>query len=128
MIETLPAPDHVAAYRFSGTIDEADFDHVIADVEARLARHTRIGVLADLTGFEGMTVMAGMKDARYGLGKILQWHRFKREAVVTDKGWIETLVAVANPIIPGVEIRCFKPAVFDAALAWAGEIEGGPDV
>jgi hypothetical protein len=127
MIETLPAPDHVAAFRLSGTIDEADFDRLIADIEARLQRHEKIGILADLTGFEDMTFMAGLKDVRYGFGKIFERKRFPREAVVTDRGWIETLVAVTNPLIPFVEVKCFKPAEFDAALAWATEIEGGPN-
>jgi hypothetical protein len=35
-------------------------------------------------------------------------------------------MAIANPIIPHVELKCFKPSEFDAALAWASEIEGGP--
>ena len=127
MIETLPAPDHVAAFRLSGTIDEADLERLIADIEARLQRHEKIGILADLTGFEDMTFMAGLKDARYGFGKILEWKRFPREAVVTDRGGLATLVAMANPVIPFVEVKCFKPATFEAALAWAGEIEGGPN-
>lgn len=127
MIEILPAPDHVAAFRLSGTVTEPDFDRLIADIEARLQRHEKLGILADLTGFEDMTVMAGLKDARYGFGKIFEWKRFPREAVVTDRGWIETLVAMANPLIPFVEVKSFKPAEFDAALAWAGEIEGGPN-
>lgn len=127
MIEILPAPDHVAAFRLSGTIDEADIDRVVADIEARLARHARIGVLADLTGFEDMTFMAGLNDARYGFGKLFEWRRFPREAVVTDRGWIETMVAAADPVIPGIALRCFEPAQFAQALAWAGDIEGGPD-
>ena len=127
MIETLPAPDHVAAFRLSGTVTEADFDRLVVDIEARLQRHEKIGILADLTGFEDMTFMAGLKDVRYGFGKFLEWKRFPREAVVTDRGWVETLVALANPVIPFVEVKSFKPAEFDAALTWAGEIEGGPN-
>jgi hypothetical protein len=126
MLEILPAPDHVAAYRLSGTLTEADLDRVIADLEGRLARHEKLGLLADLTDFKDMTFRAGLIDARYSLSKLRQLKRFPREAVVTDKGWIETLVAVTNPIIPAIEVRCFKPAEFEAGLAWASEIEGGP--
>ncbi|SEG52878.1 STAS/SEC14 domain-containing protein [Bosea lathyri] len=127
MFEILPAPDHVAAYRLSGILTEADLDGVIADIEDRLTRHEKLGILADLTGFEDMTFRAGLRDARYGLSMIRQLKRFPREAVVTDKGWIESLIGIANPIIPHVEVKSFKPAEFDAALAWATEIEGGPE-
>ena len=127
MLDILQAADHVVAFRITGTLTEPDFDRLIAEIEAKLERHEKLGILADLTGFEDMTFRAGLKDARYGFGKILQWHRFPREAVVTDKGWIESFMAIANPIIPHVELKCFKPAEFDAALAWASEIEGGPE-
>lgn len=127
MLDILPAADHVAAFRVTGTLSEADFDRLIAEIEARLERHQKLGILADLTGFEDMTFRAGLKDARYGLSKLGELRRFPREAVVTDKGWIETLVAITSPLMPFVAVRCFKPDAFDAALAWASEIEGGPN-
>lgn len=127
MLDILPAADHVAAFRVTGTLSEADFDRLIAEIEARLERHQKLGILADLTGFEDMTFRAGLKDARYGLSKLGELRRFPREAVVTDKGWIETLVAITSPLMPFVAVRCFKPGEFEAALAWASEIEGGPN-
>lgn len=126
MLEILPAADHVAAFRISGTLTEPDFDRLAAEIESRLERHDKLGIFADLTGFEDMTFRAGLKDARYGFGKLAQLRRFPREAVVTDRGWIETLVAIANPLLPFVEVRSFKPAEFDVALAWASEVESGP--
>lgn len=127
MLEILAAPDHVAAYRLSGTLTVDDYDSLIADIEARLARHEKIGVLADLTGFHDITLRAGARDLRYGFSKLFELRRFPREAVISDKGWIETLVAIANPIVPFVEIRCFKPIEYEAALIWVSEIEGGPE-
>ncbi|KFC72890.1 hypothetical protein FG93_02073 [Bosea sp. LC85] len=127
MLEILAAPDHVAAYRLSGTLTVDDYDSLIADIEARLARHEKIGILADLTGFHDITLRAGARDLRYGFSKMFELRRFPREALISDKGWIETLVAIANPIIPFVEIRCFKPIEYEAALIWVSEIEGGPE-
>lgn len=127
MLEILPTADHVCAFRISGTLTEPDFDRLAAEIEARLARHEKLGLLADLTGFEDMTFRAGLKDARYGLGKLGELRRFPREAVVTDRGWIETLVAVTSPLLPFIEVRCFKPGEFDTALAFASEIDGGPN-
>lgn len=126
MLDILPAADHVCAFRVTGTLDEPDFDRVIAAIESRLERHEKIGIVADLTGFEDMTFRAGLKDARYGFGKLTQLRRFPRQAVITDKRWIETLAGLASPLLPFIEVRCFKPGEFDAALAFASEIEGGP--
>jgi hypothetical protein len=128
MLDILPAPDHVAAYRLSGTVNESDFDRMITDVEAKLARHEKLGILADMRDFGEMTFRALLKDAQYELGNLFSLKRFPREAVVTDKGWIETLVSISNALIPYCEIQSFKPADYDKALAWAGGFEGAPGI
>lgn len=122
MLEVLTAPDHVAAYKLSGTLTEEDYDRIVADIEAKLDRHERLGLLIDLTGFHDLTLRAGLKDIRYSLGKMWQLRRFPREAVITDKAWIATLAQIASPLVPFIEIRTFKPGESDVALAWASDI------
>jgi hypothetical protein len=63
MTEIYPSPDHVAAFKISGTLTGGDYDCVIAEVETKLARHDRLGVLVDLVEFEDFTAEAGWKDA-----------------------------------------------------------------
>jgi hypothetical protein len=127
MLEILDAPDHVAAFALSGTLTEEDLDKVIADIESRLERHDRIGILADMTGFRDVTVRAGLKDLRYSFGRLRDLKRFPREAVITDRHWLATLVRAADPIIPFVSVRTFGPDEREAALAWAADIDGkGP--
>lgn len=125
MIEMLEAPDHVGAYKLSGTLTGEDVDRVIADVEDRLKRHAKIGVLADLTGFEDLGVQAGLKDLRYSFGKIREWHRFPKEAVITDRHWIRTLIGFASPVIPFVTVKAFEPEQRIEAFAWVGDL--GPE-
>ncbi|RDJ22117.1 STAS/SEC14 domain-containing protein [Bosea caraganae] len=127
MFEILAAPDHVAAYRLSGTLTPEDYDGIIADIEARLQRHEKIGVLADLTGFHDITFRATAKDLRYSFSKLSELKRFPREAIISNKGWIATLASIASPLVPYVEIKAFKPEEFEAALIWAADIEGGPN-
>lgn len=123
MIELLPAPDHVVALRFSGELTGPDFDKVAGEIEARLARYPRIGVVADLTGFDGLTLEALAKDIRYNLAKLGEWKRFPREAVITDKAWVRTAVSALDPLVPQVEVRTFSPAEQAEALAWAGSFD-----
>jgi hypothetical protein len=124
MIEFIEAPDHVAAFALSGTLTEEDLDKLIADVEARLDRHDRIGILADMTGFHDITVRAGLKDLRYGFGKFRDWKRFPKEAVITDRHWLATLVRAFAPFVPLVSVRSFQPEERETALAWVTDIEG----
>ena len=127
MLEFLPAPDHVVALEMSGTLTAEDFDRAVAEIESKLARHERIGVFVDMTAFEDMTAEAVAKDVWYGLRKIGQWKRFPREAVLTDKQWVRTLIQIVNPLLPQVEARCFAPSERDAALTWVSELpQNGP--
>jgi hypothetical protein len=122
MIEILEAPDHVGAYKLIGTLTEEDVEAVIADVEARMARHERIGVLADLTEFHDLGLRAGLRDIRYSFGKIREWHRFPKEAIITDKQWIRTFAGLASPIIPYVTRKAFTPEERVEAFAWVGNL------
>lgn len=125
MIEILPAPSHVLSLRLSGTVTREDLERVIADLEGRLRRHDRIGVVADLTGFQDMGLRAGLKDLSYSFGMIREWSRFPREAVITDKQWVRTILGLVEPLIPFVTVRVFAPEEQAAALAWAGDFDPG---
>lgn len=125
MIETYPAPDHVAAFRISGILDGKDYDQVVAGIQDKLARHQRIGVLVDLTGFEDVTAVAAWKDVRYSLSLLGDLKRFPREAVVSDKKWVHTLARIADPLVPYVEVKAFNSDQRDAALAWVAELPPG---
>ncbi|MBO9710865.1 MAG: STAS/SEC14 domain-containing protein [Caulobacter sp.] len=124
MIEFLHAPDHVLAVRISGTLTAEDYDRMFAEVEARLARNPRMAVYADLIGFKDLTVEAAAKDLGYAIAKIPEWKRFRREAVVSDRHWIQTLVKAVDPLLPGIQVRAFLPEQKDAALDWACDIDG----
>lgn len=125
MLEILPAPDHVAAYRLSDTLTEADYERLIADIEARLDRHERVAVVADLSGFHDITIRAGLMDLRYGFSKLLSLKRFPKEALITDKQWLATMAQLMSPLVPFVEIRTFRPGETEAAVAWAADINPG---
>lgn len=124
MLDLLDAPDHVAAFALSGTLTEDDLDRVIDQIESRLDRHDRIAVLADLTGLRDVTVRAGINDLRYGLGKLGELRRFAREALVTDSSRLACLARLSALFIPFIAIRTFTPDEREAALGWAGDIDG----
>ena len=102
MIKMLESPDYVTALKVSGTLTAEDYDRIVADVEAKLDRHDRLGVLLDLVDFKDLSPEAAAKDIRYSLSKIWELKRFPREAIVTDKAWIRALSRIASPLVPHV--------------------------
>lgn len=119
MIEMIDnAPPGVVAFRVTGTLNGDDLDAVTGAVDAALARHERIGMYADLTGFSDLTAEALAKDLRYSLSKLGELNRFPRAAVVTDKQWIKAMTAMWSPLLPGVEARAFDPGQETEAIAW----------
>ena len=44
--------------------------------------------------------------------------RFDRCAVVADQGWLRTAAEVEGALIPGLEIKAFKPSALGNAEAW----------
>lgn len=123
MIELIRCADHVAAFKVSGTMTGDDYDQIIAEVEAKLARHPTIGVFMDLVDFRDFTIEAGLKDLKYDLSKLFQLKRFPRVAINTEKEWMRLAAKIADPLIPHLQMRTFPPACRDAALAWVAAIE-----
>lgn len=126
MIDILPSPSHVGAYRFTATLDGNDYDRCIADLESRLRLHERVGIYCDMTGFTGLTAEAMGRDLRYALSKFGEYRRFARGAIVTDNQWLARVSEFAGHFFPHTEIRSFEPGEHDAALEWAAGVEPLP--
>lgn len=121
MIEILPSPPHVAAFRFQGRLTGEDYDRCIAEIESRLSAHERIGIYSDLAGMTGLTPEAMGKDLRFALGHLGEFHRFARGAIVTGSEWLARATRFAAMFFPRTEIRTFEPGEAEAAMAWASE-------
>lgn len=123
MIEIIPSPDHVAAFRISGTLKAEDYDRMIPQIEDKLQEHEEIGVFADMEGFEDMTGEAIRRDIKYGIDKLGELHRFRRAAIATDKQWMKTATEFAAVLFPQIEARVFSTDEKDQALAWVSQLD-----
>ncbi|WP_338035631.1 STAS/SEC14 domain-containing protein [Billgrantia antri] len=77
-----------------------------------------IGVLADMTDFDHMTAGALLRDLAYAMSKLGEYRRFKRAAVIADKGWIETTTRLAGKLFPNTEARLFHAGELEEAMRW----------
>ncbi|MDX3928608.1 MAG: STAS/SEC14 domain-containing protein [Shinella sp.] len=122
MIEVIPAPEHVAAFRVTGTVTTDDYDKIIPTIEEKLSDYEDIGVLTDLTGFEDMTADALKRDLQYGLSKLSELHRFKRAAVISDKQWIKAATDMTGTLFPQIEARVFSEKEKTQAMNWVSDV------
>jgi len=127
MYDTLPSADHVGAYRLSGTLTREDYDRCIADVEARLQRHARIGIYCELDAFTGLTLPALGRDLEYALRNIGRYDRFARAAIVTTPGFVANMSALAGRFLPQTQVGVFAPDERVLALSWATDIDPAQD-
>lgn len=123
MIEIIPSPDHVAAFRIYGTLRAEDYDRIIPQIEDKLRAHEEIGVFADMEGFDDMTAQAIRRDVKYGIDKLGELHRFRRAAIATDKQWMKTATELAGFLFPQIEARVFSTDEKDRALEWVSRFD-----
>lgn len=128
MIEVVAAPEHVAAFRLEGTLTAGDYERMFGEIEERLRKHERIGVFADARELRGITPRALARDVGYGLGKLGEYGRFARGAVVTDRPWLRALAKVGDRVVRRTEVRAFGSGEREAALAWVSEVRDEPRV
>ena len=73
MLEVLQSPDRVAAFAICGTLTGGDYDRIVAEVEAKLARHERIGVLlGELVTSAAKGELDLPVDAVFGLDQVIE--------------------------------------------------------
>ena len=110
----------VLGFRIEGKISAEMLDEMLELIEAKLREHAKVRLYVEIPAFGGMAAEALYKDLKYGIS---HWNRFEREAVVTDQGWLEKLVGLADRLVPGVEARVFPAAEKDAARDWIQALE-----
>jgi hypothetical protein len=117
MIEPIPSPEGVLAFRAVGRIERADYRDVLEPaVEAMVAGRGEVRLVYVLgEAFEGYAVGAGFEDARLGLGHLTKWARI---AIVSDRDWGRHGIGMMGWMMPG-EVRVFPEAELEGALRWA---------
>lgn len=122
MIAFEASADHVLATRAEGKLTREDIKAFVAELDARLARHERIGVVTDVTGLDGMTLAGVAEDLRAEVKYLGEWHRFPKVALIADEGMMKGLAETVGRFLPQVEVRVFPSAEREAAFAFAGEV------
>lgn len=113
-IENLPT--HVAAFRATGKVDEADYQNVlIPEIERVDQQHGHIHFLMVLeTTATNFSIRAWLQDVLTGLKHYRGW---KKVAIVSDEKGIETISDLFTAMIPG-QSKGFQLSQLAEAKQW----------
>lgn len=107
--------DNVIGMRIDGRIVAEDMDRIAAMVEEKLTRFDKLRVYVEVPSFEGISIEGFFKDLQLGLR---HWHRFEKEAVVSDEQWMHKLAPLGGHLVSGLEVKVFASNESVAAKAW----------
>ena len=107
--------DKIIALEIDGWIDAEDIDRITELIEKRLNTGEKLRIYAEVNNFSGMSLGALIKDLRFSLQHLQD---FEKEAIVSDRKWLEGLAALGNTLFSGIEVKHFAPDEKERALAW----------
>ncbi len=123
---TAPDPSQVSGMKYrsssesnvveiiiEGKITAADFDRIVPQVKADLAKHGKVKVLEEIRSFEGMDPMALWKD----LQQAYMVKDITHVALVADAQWMRTIAEAVSAVFPA-EIKAFERSQIDTARTW----------
>ena len=122
MLEIILVPGPVVAFQASGTLSGDDYDRLTAEIDRQLDAYEKVGLFADITNLDGLSLPALAKDVQYAVGKLGELHRLQRVAVVTGKPWLRAWAQLAWMLVPTSTVRTYEAPERDNALAWISEL------
>ncbi|MCC0177772.1 STAS/SEC14 domain-containing protein [Waterburya agarophytonicola K14] len=108
-------PDHIIALEIDGWIDAEDIDRITKLIEPRIDAGEKLRIYAEVSSWSGMSLGAFIKDLKFSLQHL---NNFEKEAIVSDRKWLEALAALSNTLFSSIEVKHFTPDEKDKALEW----------
>ena len=108
-------PDRIIGLEIDGWIDAEDIDRITKLVEPRIDAGEKLRIYAEVKSWTGMSLGAFIKDLKFSLQHL---NDFEKEAIVSDRKWLEGLAKLGNTLFSGIEVKHFTPDQSDRALEW----------
>jgi hypothetical protein len=98
----------------SGHLSKADYDEVIAPLQAFIDAHGTIQIVEVVESFEGFDPSVLLPGFKFDIENI---QHVSHAAIVSDIGWISPIAQAASRLLP-TQIRTFALDERDAAHDW----------
>jgi hypothetical protein len=118
MIEQLATgSEGVLGFKLSGKLHDEDYQHFVPAVDAAVAKHGKVRLLAQFHDFHGWDLHALWDDIKFSTTHCT---KIERIALVGDKAWEKWMAAVCKPFTMA-KVRYFDTSGIEAAKAWLAE-------
>lgn len=118
MIEQLPQKsDQVLGFKMSGKLHDEDYQKFVPVVDAAVAKHGKVRLLAQFHDFQGWDIKALWDDIKFSTTHCT---KIDRIALVGEKTWEKWMAKVCKPFTMA-KIKYFDSADVGAAQAWLAE-------
>jgi hypothetical protein len=118
MIEQLPLNSETTlGFKMSGKLHDEDYKTFVPLVDAAVAKHGKVRMLAWFHDFHGWDLHALWDDIKFSTTHCT---KIDRIAMVGDKAWEKWMAKVCKPFTMA-KIRYFESSQLDAAKAWLAE-------
>lgn len=114
-------PDHVLMFCAVGKLDRQDIENFVREIESKLARHDKIGIVSDVTRIEGLTLGGALEDIKAELKYLGKWDRFPNLSLVAEEGFLKNLAETIGDWLPQVRVRVFPPSEMPQAISFAAQ-------
>jgi hypothetical protein len=118
MIEQLSSPaDKILGFKLSGKLHDADYKTFVPTVDAAVAKHGKVRLLAEFHDFQGWDLHALWDDIKFST---THCDKIERIALVGDQQWEAWMAKVCKPFTMA-KIRYFDAGELAGAWAWLQE-------
>jgi len=115
MIERIERSNNsVLGFTLGGKLHDADYDHFVPAVDAAIAAHGKIRLLAHFVDFHGWDMRALWDDIKFSTTHCT---KIERIALVGDRSWEEWMAKVCKPFTMA-QVRYFDASQIAAAWEW----------
>ncbi|MCB1277773.1 STAS/SEC14 domain-containing protein [Prosthecobacter sp.] len=107
----------VLGFTLSGKLHDADYHHFGPAVDAAVAAHGKIRMLAHFVDFHGWDMHALWDDTKFA---VTHFTKVERIAIVGDRDWEKWMAMVCKPFTLA-DLRYFDTTQLEEAWAWIEE-------
>jgi len=119
VIEIIPFEEtNIVGFKLDGKIDDDGYHRAIDAINTALDNNDKIRIYAEVKSLGGMSLDTFFENIKVKFNYFRELDRFEREAVVSDKKWLEPLIEISDAIFRSVEVKYFAFEDKAQALDW----------
>ncbi len=109
---------NIIGFRLDSKIDNDGYDRAVTEIQQALDNNDKISIYAEVEKFGGLSIEKFFENFKVKFGFLKELDKFEKEAIVSDKQWLETMIKLSDKLFPSVEVRYFSFEDKEDALAW----------